>query len=263
MVTFSHSRQYLAEFFLRWEIFQAKLVQKIKTHIFLFSNFFPRKMCRLWDNVKNVVEPDRPQMAIWRRVTCWISTATRVQAHVSACIPTPTPALARTRAHTQMYVRLIAFHGNNGFVNAPHCYVIRTLSLLLLNTKLHTAVLWMAYDPLPKQQNTFSFLFGPSMNLLSPWCKICNTPQQTGLSLISCSQTSFHPVPSNTNTITIMTVSVYEHYWQWHSVKKYFNCVGPGSKDHGASNGNVSTVTYCVWLRRQQIKDNYLTARIV
>ena len=29
---------YLAEFFLEWEMFQTKVVQKIKTHICLFSN---------------------------------------------------------------------------------------------------------------------------------------------------------------------------------------------------------------------------------
>jgi hypothetical protein len=32
-------------------MFQTKFVEKIKTH-FMFSNFFFRKSCRLWDNVK-------------------------------------------------------------------------------------------------------------------------------------------------------------------------------------------------------------------
>jgi len=41
------------------------------TH-FVFSYFF-RQSCCLWDNVKNNVKPDRPQMTIWRmRVACWI-----------------------------------------------------------------------------------------------------------------------------------------------------------------------------------------------
>jgi len=40
--------------------------------------FFPRKSCRLWDNVKkSIVELCRPQMTIWRmRITCWILNAT-------------------------------------------------------------------------------------------------------------------------------------------------------------------------------------------
>ena len=42
---------YLAQFFLEWEMFQIKVVQKIKTHI-LCSVTFLRKSCRLWDNVE-------------------------------------------------------------------------------------------------------------------------------------------------------------------------------------------------------------------
>jgi hypothetical protein len=54
----------LAKFVLEWEIFQTKIVEKIKPHIFVFNNFFPenRAVCeRMW---KNMVEPDRPQMTI-------------------------------------------------------------------------------------------------------------------------------------------------------------------------------------------------------
>jgi hypothetical protein len=43
--------RYLAEFFLEWEIFRRKVVEKIKTHI-LYSITFSRKSCRLWDNVE-------------------------------------------------------------------------------------------------------------------------------------------------------------------------------------------------------------------
>ena len=40
-------------------------------------------------------------MAIWRRIACCISKATRAQANASARAPTPT--------HTQKYVILVAF----------------------------------------------------------------------------------------------------------------------------------------------------------
>jgi hypothetical protein len=43
--------QYLADFFLEWEMFQTKVVEKIKTHILCSITFF-RKSCRLWDNVE-------------------------------------------------------------------------------------------------------------------------------------------------------------------------------------------------------------------
>ena len=42
--------QYLFEFFLEWEMFQTKAVEKIKSHI-LYSLQFSRNSCRVWDNV--------------------------------------------------------------------------------------------------------------------------------------------------------------------------------------------------------------------
>ena len=41
--------QYLAELFLEREMFQMKIVQKIKTHIIWSVTFF-WKSCRLWEN---------------------------------------------------------------------------------------------------------------------------------------------------------------------------------------------------------------------
>jgi hypothetical protein len=53
-MTYIHFLSYLAQFFLEWEIFQTKVVKKIKTHIFVFNNnYFFRKSCRLLDNVEN------------------------------------------------------------------------------------------------------------------------------------------------------------------------------------------------------------------
>jgi hypothetical protein len=43
---------YLAHFFLEWEIFQTKAVQKIKTHILYPVTSPPRNVCRLWENVE-------------------------------------------------------------------------------------------------------------------------------------------------------------------------------------------------------------------
>ena len=42
---------YLAQFFSEWEMFQTKVVEKIKTHILCSVTFF-RKSCRLWDSVR-------------------------------------------------------------------------------------------------------------------------------------------------------------------------------------------------------------------
>ena len=105
------SGQYLAEIYSEWKIFQTKVVDKIKTHVLCSMSISPNIVC-LWDVEKNMVEPERPQVTLWRRFGCWISKA--------------------TRTHTQKYVILIAFPRPEWFANAPLCYVIRTLSVLII-----------------------------------------------------------------------------------------------------------------------------------
>jgi hypothetical protein len=51
MKTYAHLWQYLTEFFLEWEMFQTKVVEKIKTHILWSVTFFWNSCC-LWDNVE-------------------------------------------------------------------------------------------------------------------------------------------------------------------------------------------------------------------
>jgi hypothetical protein len=46
-----YDHSYLAQLFLDCEMFQTKVVEKIKTHISVFSNL-KKKSCRLWDNVE-------------------------------------------------------------------------------------------------------------------------------------------------------------------------------------------------------------------
>ena len=43
---------YLAQFFLEWEMFQTKVVEKIKPHILCSVTFIFRRSCRLWDSVR-------------------------------------------------------------------------------------------------------------------------------------------------------------------------------------------------------------------
>ena len=51
MNIYVHIWQYLSEF-LEWATFQAKAVEKIKKTRLMFSNFFKKEKCRLWDNVE-------------------------------------------------------------------------------------------------------------------------------------------------------------------------------------------------------------------
>jgi len=63
-------------------MFQTKVIQKIKkthTHILrsVFFFFLENRGVYYEIRCKNIVEPDRPQMTIWRtRIACWISSAT-------------------------------------------------------------------------------------------------------------------------------------------------------------------------------------------
>jgi hypothetical protein len=100
-------------FHLRMRNVSDKIVEKIKTHI-LYSVTFFRMSCFLYEIVwKNIVEAGRPQMTMWcMRITCWTPKA--------------------TNTHTQVVLYLLFFHSNNGCTNAPQCYVIRTLPVLLL-----------------------------------------------------------------------------------------------------------------------------------
>ena len=77
---------------------------------------------------KNVLEPGRPQI-IWRGVICWVSKATRAQARARPSATTLIHTQACTYRNTY---NLLFFHSNNGFVNAPQCYGIRTLPVLLV-----------------------------------------------------------------------------------------------------------------------------------
>ena len=70
------------------------------TH-FTFRKFFPKIVPS-----KNMVEPERPQITIWRRIACWIRKATRAQLHArpsahSPQIYTHTYSHARTHVHIQ------------------------------------------------------------------------------------------------------------------------------------------------------------------
>jgi hypothetical protein len=62
---------------LKWEMFQTKVVEKIKTQI-LCSKFFFRKSCRLWHNVGKCGKAKHSTNNTIRRIlfACWITKST-------------------------------------------------------------------------------------------------------------------------------------------------------------------------------------------
>ena len=106
-----HFWSYPAHLFLEWEMFQTKAVEKIKTHIFYSITFFFRKSCRLWDNVEQYCRAGQAIDDNMAHAHCMLDNLRCQHTH-------------------NMYYSLL-FYNNNDCTNAPHCYVIRTLSVLL------------------------------------------------------------------------------------------------------------------------------------
>jgi hypothetical protein len=99
MKTNKHVLSHLAQCFLQWEVFQTKVVQKIKTH-FVFSNFFPPETRAVYEiMLKNTVQPDRPQMTIWcMRIACWVPKATNTHSEYVILIAFPLQQWLHKRA---------------------------------------------------------------------------------------------------------------------------------------------------------------------
>ena len=79
MKTYLYLLQYLAEVCLEWEMFQTKVVEKIKINILCSVTIFSQKSCCLWDNVKKYgkVRQATHENAIWRMCfACQIIMAT-------------------------------------------------------------------------------------------------------------------------------------------------------------------------------------------
>jgi hypothetical protein len=66
MKTYVHLWQYLTKFFLEWETFQTKAVEKIETHILCTVTFFSENHVIVEITWKNMVEPYKLQMTIIR-----------------------------------------------------------------------------------------------------------------------------------------------------------------------------------------------------
>ena len=108
--TFSHLWQYFAELFLEWRMFQIRVVEIIKIHILCRIKFFEnRAVCGIMS--KDLMEPERPQMTIWRRVACWISKTTRTEAQARAVLPhTYTYACTRTHSRSHTHTQICNTH---------------------------------------------------------------------------------------------------------------------------------------------------------
>jgi hypothetical protein len=106
MKTFVHLWQYLAEFFLEWEVFQTNVVEKIKNTHHMFNTHYmfkkvSRKSCRLWDNVEKYgsARQAADNSIIGRmRFACWIIKTTDTHSEYVIPIAFPRQRWFRERA---------------------------------------------------------------------------------------------------------------------------------------------------------------------
>jgi hypothetical protein len=132
MNIYVHLWQYLAEFFLEREMFETKVVQKIKIHILHSVTFF-WKSCSLWDNVKKKhCRSTDDNIIRCMRFACWITKA--------------------TDTHSE-YVILIAFPRQKWFRERASilCLYVHCLSCLTFLGKLGLQIIslgrWIKYFP--------------------------------------------------------------------------------------------------------------------
>jgi hypothetical protein len=106
MKTYLHFRSYLAEFFLERDMFQAKVLDKIKTHPVCWVPF-SRKSSRLWDDVGNYYghtghrwQYNKPHVLCMLDIYGYRHTFI---VFYSYCFPTST-MVTRTRLNITLYV---------------------------------------------------------------------------------------------------------------------------------------------------------------
>jgi hypothetical protein len=132
-------------------------------HKFLCSRALFRNSCRLWDNVKkNIVQPDRPHMAVWRMcISCWVPKATNTHPEYVIFIAFPRQQLLHER-------------------NAPQCYAIRTLTVRPSRAEF-TDHLVTAVSTNSLQAAALSTLWRPAVTSIIAHMKTVLTSQRTAL----------------------------------------------------------------------------------
>ena len=101
MKTFINFLSYLAHFILEWELFQTKVLEKIKTHVLCSTFFFPRKSCLLWCNVEKCCTAGQAMddnIIRRMRIACLITTATDTHSEYVILIAFPLQRWLNERA---------------------------------------------------------------------------------------------------------------------------------------------------------------------
>jgi hypothetical protein len=123
---------YLAHFFLEWEMFRTKVVEKIKTH-FIFNNFFFWKPCCLWENVEIYCRAGQAADECMVHALCVMDTwGYRYTLRICSiyCFSTAT-MFARTRLIVTLYVHWLSS------CSYLHVICVIACSVLVWNSNLN------------------------------------------------------------------------------------------------------------------------------
>jgi len=98
---------HISLFSLEWEMFQTKIVEKIKMHILCSITFFPRKSFHLWDKVEKHCGAGEATKTMWRfHITCWIRKAKNTLSELVIFIEFPLQQWLQVRALTLRYTSI-------------------------------------------------------------------------------------------------------------------------------------------------------------
>jgi len=106
------------------KIFQTKVEDKIKIHILCSISFFENRTVydRTW---KNMIEPNRQQMAMWsRRIARWIPTATNTHSEYVILITFPLQYWLNERASLLRYTFIAYLVKSHVVSNLSHFVVV-------------------------------------------------------------------------------------------------------------------------------------------
>jgi hypothetical protein len=124
-------------------MFFVKVIEKTETHDLCSITFFSFENRAVYELMStNMVDPEGSHMTSQYGAYELHAGLARLHARTRMYTPTRpgTRMYACARVHTHKYVIFIAFTRQQGFVNAPYCYVIRTLRVLFKRINRRTTV---------------------------------------------------------------------------------------------------------------------------
>jgi hypothetical protein len=119
-------------------MFHAKVVEKIKTQILCSITFFFEDRAVYEIMWKNIVDPGRPQMTIWRiSIASWIRTATNTQSEYAILFVYPLLQRLYERVlmlHYAFTICLVIFCSQKNHISNFDGYCKKTVALRTLFT---------------------------------------------------------------------------------------------------------------------------------